>query len=315
MVSLLNVETAIGSLGTTGGSAPFSIHSITLNPTTGEVPDVVWIGGKQVLIEHQLVGGDKVIQAAGPQPDALTWTAFFFGPQAQSKARQVDALRLAGTSVYVSFNSYRYLVQVQEFVWGVADRGFRAPYRITCVVQPIAATTAASTPSALSDEVGPDLSSAVDSVTDTLAQVSTFASDAIGQAQTVAGQLTPVANLVGAGGALASVTDKLTAASALASAGTNFAAAPAAAASMISGLQSAGSSLMDTISKAGANIEGIAGAAGDGNLVADMSSLKAALANLGAQVAAVDAGAYTNRALVNTQLAAGQTPSGPVVHS
>ena len=101
----------------------------------------------------------------------------------------------------------------------------------------------------------------------------------------------------------------------LASAGTNFGAAPTAAASMVAGLQAAGSDLMNTIGQAGANLESISGAAPAGSLFSDAASLQAAMANAGALSAAVQGGAYINRAALNTSLAAGIALGGPLVRS
>ena len=309
MSDLLNLETALNSLAAGASSAPFILGPVTF--TGVEVPSAIEIGGGQVLAVSKLPGGDRVIQPMGPDPEDLSWSGLFIGPNALARAQQLVALRDAGAQITLSFAGYLFRVVIQRFSVGVQQRGGVAPYQIACVVQPTVTMAASNTPAAVSSLIPPDLTAAATSI----ANASALAATAAGQAEVVLGQVTPIASLVGLGGPLAHAQDSLTAALGLASAGTNLSAAPAAAAGLLTNLQSASTGLMNTIGQAGANIDAIQAAAPPGSLFSDAASLQALTASMGAQAAAVMAGGFVNRAATNAALAIGQTPGAPVVHS
>ena len=311
--TLLNIETAIGSLGRASASSPVRLGSLTLSGV--EVPDVLRIGGEQTLVVHKLPGGDRFIQAMGNDPDRLTLAGRFIGPTAQSRAQQVEAMRRNGTAQTFAAAGISVLVLIMAFSYDYQQKGAWLPYTLVLEILPQVATSSSLSSSSLSSLVGSDLAGAITSVTATLGTVSTYATNVLGQVTSVTGQITPIATLVGAGGFLAHAQDSLTLASGVATAGVNLASAPAAAASLTGNLQSAGTSLMSTISSAGGNLVGISAAAPSGSIVSDAPSLAAASANAGALTAAVTTGGYVNRSLDNAALSTGASPALPVVHS
>ena len=310
--TLLNVEAALGSIGSTG-SAPVTLGPLTLQGV--EVPSALNVGGEQSLAIRKLLGGAHVIQSMGPDPAPITLAGMFTGPGALARAQQLAGLRDAGMPLRLAFAGVSLMVVIRPASYTYQQQGAVIPFSLTVEVQPTVPAASSTTPSALSSLVGPDIASAATTISNTVAQASAYAGAVTGQLQAVVGQVAPVANLLGAGGLLAGVEDKLTVVGTLAGAGTNFAAAPAAAASAITGLSGACASLQTTIEQAGANIEGITAAAGPGNLVADMPSLLALTTNMGVQAAAVQAGAYAGRATLNVQLASGTTTTPGLVHS
>ena len=312
MSGLLNFETAIGSLGNVG-TAPVTLGGLLLQGV--EVPSRLAIGGDQALTIHKLIGGDRVMQAMGPDPAPIELAGMFTGPGALARAQQLMALRDVGRPLRLAFAGISLMVVIRPASYTYQQQGAVIPYSLSVEVQPTVAAATSSAPSALSSLVGPDVASAVTAVSNTVAQASAYAGAVAGQLQAVVGQVAPVASLIGAGGLLAGVEDRLTVVGTLAGAGTNFAAAPAAAASAISGLQAAGAGLTATLTGAGANLVGISAAAGSGNLVADMPSLMAAIASAGAASAAATAGGFLNRSAINVQLASGVTATPALVHS
>ncbi|MGI4945763.1 MAG: hypothetical protein ACRYHQ_35260 [Janthinobacterium lividum] len=310
MSGILNLETALGSLGRTS-SAPVTLGPLVL--TGVEVPDALAIGGQQALVIHKLVGGDRIIQSMGPDPDPITLAGMFTGPGAQARAIHLATLRDAGKPVRLGYPGGSLMVVIRPASYVYRLQGTVIPFQVTVEVLPTTVPPATASPAALSDLVRPDLASAATTISNTISTASAYAGVVAEQAQAIVGQVVPVANLVGAGGLLAGVEDRLTVVSGLATAGTNFAAAPAAAASALSGLQSAGTDLMTTINQAGANIQGIQAAAPAGSLFADATSMQALIANAGALSGAVSAGGLVNRASANTSLAAGITPASPLV--
>ncbi|MGI4945054.1 MAG: hypothetical protein ACRYHQ_31585 [Janthinobacterium lividum] len=313
MSGVLSIETALGSL-----SRLASTSSVTLGPLTltgVEVPSVLRVGGSQGLAMQQLVGGDRIIQPMGDNPDPIELSGMFIGPGAQSRGEALNRLRAMGAPLRLSIAGLSFMVTIANSGYSYAQQGAVIPFTVQLVIQPTVAPASSTSPSALANLVGPDIASAAATVSGTISTVSAYAANTISTVQSVTPQLSPIANMIGAGGLLAGVSDKLTVAGGLAGAGINFAAAPAAAASVIGGLQSAGTGLMAMIGQAGANLTTLSANAGSGRLVADMGSLALATQNAGVVAGAVQAGGLLNRASANATLAAGLTPSAAVVHA
>ncbi len=313
MSGLLNLETAIGSLSRLASSGAVTLGGMIL--TGVEVPSALKIAGEQQLAVTTLLGGDRVIRAMGPNPAPISLSGMFIGPDAQSRAETLARMHDAGRQLRLSIAGLSFMVVIQSSSYTYQQQGAVVPFEVTVVIQPTIPAASSTTPSALSSLVGPDIASAATTISNTVAQASAAAGAVAGQLQAVVEQVAPVAGLIGAGGLLAGVDDKLTVVGTLTGAGVNFAAAPAAAASVITGLQSAGANLNATLAQAGTNLEALSAAAGRGNLVANMTDLQAAIASAGAASAAATAGGFLNRATINVQSAAGLTPTPAVVHS
>jgi hypothetical protein len=108
---------------------------LTLGPllfTDFEVPEHISVGGKQILVVHKLVGGDRVIDAMGRDDSDIKWSGRFRGSAAEIRARLADFLRVQGQPLILAWSSYRYLVMV-DFE---ADylQPYEIPYTITCTV-------------------------------------------------------------------------------------------------------------------------------------------------------------------------------------
>lgn len=305
MASLLSIETAIGSIGRYSTTAPVALGSVTFYGM--EVPDVLTNGGQQRIVAQWLPGGAKVIDRLGNDPDRFSWSAKFTGPNALSRAQAVAQMRDAGIPVPFSAPGVSENVVIAEYAFDYSRKGAIIAYRIQLERQPATTQSNAAGASALSALIGNDAASAVEAVTSTLATGAQALSSIAAQGQSVIGQIAPLANIVGAGGALASVSDKLTMVQGLSGAGVNLASTPENVASIAAGLQSAGSSLMTTISQTASNIGGIS--------VSNGASLAAVTANAGAQSGAIDAGALVNRSYANTLTAADKTESWQLVTS
>jgi hypothetical protein len=46
-----------------------------------EIPERINFGGKQQVTVHKLIGGNRVIDAMGPDPDDVRWSGRFRGRQ------------------------------------------------------------------------------------------------------------------------------------------------------------------------------------------------------------------------------------------
>lgn len=170
-----------------------------------EVPERITFGGGQQLVVHKLVGGTRVVDAMGRDDLPLRWSGTFMGKDALSRARYLDAMRIAGQAVPLVWSELLYTVVVARFEADF-EREWMIPYRIICEVvadhsQP---QTSLAGPS-INDLIGSDLSIAnsltslignstltglMGTVNSAIAGVSSFASAA---QSTINGVLAPIA--------------------------------------------------------------------------------------------------------------------------
>lgn len=111
--------------------ATLIIGGISLNEW--EIPERINFGGRQQLTVHKLIGGSRVVDAMGPDPDDVRWSGRFRGPSALNRANALDALRASGAQVPLFYLGKFLTVVVSEFKPG-AERFYEIPYQITCTV-------------------------------------------------------------------------------------------------------------------------------------------------------------------------------------
>ncbi|MGY6770159.1 hypothetical protein [Komagataeibacter sp. NFXK3] len=303
-LTLMNTETAIGAIGRLWASAPVTIGSLTL--TGMEVPRLIRDGGTQQVAVHRLPGGGRVIDAVGNDPDRLELTGTFVGPTAIERARVLKQMRIAGVPVPFSGAGLSLMVRIVQYSYDYAQKGVVIPYRLV-LEQPPQLAASTNVVSGLSALVGADTGSALSGLTDALAEVSTIAGNVTGQLGTIIGQVTPIADMAGAGGVLSGVEDNLGMVGGLSGAGVNLASVPDSAASVVSGLAASGTGLTGAIGQTGANMEGIA----PDNAV----SLSTLTQNAQLHSATVNSAGLVNRAYANTLLATGGVQDGPIANN
>lgn len=158
-----------------------------------EVPESIPFGGEQRLAVHELVGGQKTVDAMGAFSFPLVWSGRFRGETALERARYVDGLRISGQATNVTWSEFSYLVIVRRFL-PTYERFYEIPYRIECevVADLTQAVTSLSTlgpndlingdtsfASGLLDKIGnPTLTSEFASVKSAISAVSDFATAA-----------------------------------------------------------------------------------------------------------------------------------------
>lgn len=98
-----------------------------------EIPEQVPLGGDQAVSVHKLLGGARVIDTMGPDDRDIEWSGLFFGFDAISRARTIDALRISGEEVPLLIDSEMRTVVVRSFKWDF-QRPYQIPYSISCVV-------------------------------------------------------------------------------------------------------------------------------------------------------------------------------------
>lgn len=122
------------------------------------VPDKINFGGKQTLAIHKAIGGQRTINPTGADPDPITWSGKFRGPGALGSAQAVDAMRIAGLPVSLSWLGLSYSVIVSQFK-GETEKYYEVPYTVTCEVVTDPNQLAGGAPASLTSLVGADLSS------------------------------------------------------------------------------------------------------------------------------------------------------------
>lgn len=97
------------------------------------IPEVVPQGGEHNLVVHKLIGGNRVVDAMGPDDADISWSGRFQGPLATPNAMALDQLRKAGAQLPLVVDSQAYTVVIKKFEWDY-QRSYQILYRITCVV-------------------------------------------------------------------------------------------------------------------------------------------------------------------------------------
>lgn len=298
--SILQVVSDLSAFGAASASS-FSLGGVAFESM--EVPDSLGFGGTVHNDVSYQPGGGKRIGLLGAYEDDLTWSGVFLGPQAVRRAQAIDAMRVAQKPVaFVGAGQSRQVI-IKTFRWNYMARGARVPYTIECIVVPPKKTkTAGTTKSALASLIGNDAASAVTKVTDAVGTVTTYAQNAVGVLQKYAGELTPLANLVGAGGALASAQDSMTAVTSITSAGSSML-STSAIESIAGNAQSAITSFTSIATSTGAELASIGSAASSVasgvNPFTDAGGMVAAAANTGVHVDSIVGGANATRLTTN----------------
>lgn len=162
-----------------------------------EIPGHLPFAGRQMVAVHNLIGGGRTVDALGPIDRDLEWHGLFLGSNAMSRAKKLNAARLAGKPLYLLMGNVSWKVVLADFE---PDYTYvnNVPYRIRLIAisetwnnPPAAVATtsklsafkkflaeAASLGQAISNTVASIVSS-VQSVTNTIASIDGAASSVI----------------------------------------------------------------------------------------------------------------------------------------
>ncbi len=129
-----------------------------------EIPATIAFGGKQRLAVHDLPGGGRVIDVLGGTNTDITFSGIISGSGADTRAQLLDALRISGATIPLSWGEQYFLVIISE-----ADFDYRKPwwipYRLRCVVQSNLVYAAASTAISAAASITTSLASAASALT------------------------------------------------------------------------------------------------------------------------------------------------------
>ena len=126
-----------------------------------EVPEHINWGGEQMLVVHKLVGGQRTVDAMGPDEAPIEWSGWIIGQNAVARAQSIDAMRISGIPQTLTWSRFIYQVVVRSFAPSF-ERFYQIPYRITLEVianntQPV---TSSETPPLDQTVIAADVTSA-----------------------------------------------------------------------------------------------------------------------------------------------------------
>lgn len=98
-----------------------------------EIPNQINFGGKHNVTVHELIGGNRVLDAMGSKPDQITWSGRFRGRSAISRAQAIDEMRIGGAEIGLSWLNLFRTVVVVGFV-ARTEKAYEVSYDITCEV-------------------------------------------------------------------------------------------------------------------------------------------------------------------------------------
>jgi hypothetical protein len=109
---------------------------LTLGPVTFksfEIPSKINFGGRQRLSIHTLSGGNRVIDALGPEDSDIQFSGILSGSDAVQRALLLDAFRSAGLVITLTWDILYYSVVIREFS-AMFENEFWIRYSVCCTV-------------------------------------------------------------------------------------------------------------------------------------------------------------------------------------
>jgi hypothetical protein len=127
--------------------------------TDFEVPGEISFGGAQKLAVHKLIGGTRVIDVMGRDDADVTWSGVFSGSNAGDRARVLDAMRVEGDPLNLTWDEFCYTVLIESLSMDFCNPWW-IPYKITCTVMADQAQSISEFVPDVADAILGDLTSA-----------------------------------------------------------------------------------------------------------------------------------------------------------
>lgn len=94
-----------------------------------EIPEKINFGGSQQLAQHDLIGGNRVVDAIGKSDIDISWSGLMTGSTALTRAQQINQLRVAGKQIQLKWFNLIYNVIIQNFI-SYTERYYQVSYEI-----------------------------------------------------------------------------------------------------------------------------------------------------------------------------------------
>lgn len=153
-----------------------------------EVPCGITFGGRQRLALHRLPGGSRTIDALGRDDAQIGFCGIFTGADATLRARSIDALRVAGAALPLTWDVLFYTVLISEFLVDYR-MSWWIPYRIVCTVLRDEASALVQPVVSLANAALADISAATGYASNTTVDLSSLAATLSDPAATTRGTL------------------------------------------------------------------------------------------------------------------------------
>jgi hypothetical protein len=191
-MAFLPANSASASGDRSQGNTPLSLGSVTFNSI--EHPDELPLVLKQVTAVHEMIGGGRIVQTFGVQPQELKWEGNFFDSSAQSRVQTLAQMLAAGTPVTLSQGNYNFTVIITDFN-PTEYHQFWFKYSICCqIIEDNSGIYAKTAPLNIDQQTSTSLSQVVTN-TNTLSNLdSTFDASSI-QASTVQNNLSALSSI------------------------------------------------------------------------------------------------------------------------
>jgi hypothetical protein len=128
-----------------------------------EVPTAIGFGGRQRMAVHDLPGGGRVIDVLGGADDEIVFSGIISGQDADTRAQLLDALRISGASVPLSWDEQYFIVIIAEARFEYR-KSWWIPYQLRCVVRSNLIYGAAATTASAVLSIAADLAQAATSL-------------------------------------------------------------------------------------------------------------------------------------------------------
>ncbi len=135
------IAAGLGGLLGFGSTGPVALGPFVF--ADFEVPAEIDHGGAQAHTVHKLPGGGRVIDVMGRDDKPVEWSGVFLGPNASTRATQLDALRIAGKPLPLTFGSYNLRVVIVSLGLKTKQINAHVLYQIACEVLSINPTASA----------------------------------------------------------------------------------------------------------------------------------------------------------------------------
>ncbi|PHK92894.1 hypothetical protein CR162_21520 [Pseudoroseomonas rhizosphaerae] len=129
----LNLGNAIGR-AVDGSSTGVTLAGVALEGF--ESPSSMPWGGEQRHARFDFPGGGRTVQALGWSEKDVQFQGTFFGPDAVSKARRLEAAAKRGAAEILTWSDFWRTVLIVGFEADYTTSGLLVPYRVSCVVIP-----------------------------------------------------------------------------------------------------------------------------------------------------------------------------------
>ena len=95
-----------------------------------EIPQQINFGGAQQLVQHDLIGGNRVIDALGQSDSDISWKGLIQGQDAITRAQELNRLRAIGQQLTLKWFNLNYSVVILSFIANT-EKYFQITYEIT----------------------------------------------------------------------------------------------------------------------------------------------------------------------------------------